>query len=154
VVPLAGAAHGQAGSQCYRPGVDVWAVGCVMAKLLAGEPLFVHVDTENDMLMEVLHLRHEIESMGLQAIRGLPEDPAWLAVLRQGRQGHGGGRDPAQLVCPGRRGRLFLSCCRSRVPCCLGGRVLDAQHSLTSNRCNTPDECYNNDYCILFFNCS
>jgi hypothetical protein len=37
----------------------------VLAELLAGEPLFVHVDTDDDMLVEVLHLRHEIESMGL-----------------------------------------------------------------------------------------
>jgi serine/threonine protein kinase len=61
------------GSRCYGTTVDVWALGCVMAELLTGEPLFVHVDTEDDMLMEVLHLRHEIESEGLQAIRGLPE---------------------------------------------------------------------------------
>lgn len=61
------------GSRCYGPAVDVWAIGCVMVELLAGEPLFAHVDTEDDMLMEVLHLRHEIDSQGLRAFKGLPE---------------------------------------------------------------------------------
>uniref|UniRef100_A0A0A9GSE4 [RNA-polymerase]-subunit kinase n=1 Tax=Arundo donax TaxID=35708 RepID=A0A0A9GSE4_ARUDO len=61
------------GSRCYGPAVDMWALGCVMAELLAGEPLFVEVDTEEDMLMEVFHLRHEIESVGVQACKGLPE---------------------------------------------------------------------------------
>uniref|UniRef100_A0A0A9BUD7 Uncharacterized protein n=1 Tax=Arundo donax TaxID=35708 RepID=A0A0A9BUD7_ARUDO len=36
-----------------------------MAELLAGEPLFGEVDTEDDMLMEVFHLRHEIDSVGV-----------------------------------------------------------------------------------------
>ncbi|GJM91689.1 hypothetical protein PR202_ga08091 [Eleusine coracana subsp. coracana] len=61
------------GSWCYGPGVDVWAVGCVMVELLTGEPLFAHVDTEDDMLMDVLHLRHEIDSEGLKAFKCLPE---------------------------------------------------------------------------------
>ncbi|KAK3157355.1 hypothetical protein QOZ80_2AG0120090 [Eleusine coracana subsp. coracana] len=44
-----------------------------VAVLLTGEPLFAHVDTEDDMLMDVLHLRHEIDSEGLKAFKCLPE---------------------------------------------------------------------------------
>jgi hypothetical protein len=112
----------------------------VMAELLAGEPLFVHVDTDDDMLMEVLHLRHEIESMELQAIRGLPEDLSQaasemlLGLLCFDEDDRLTAADAIrqQLVCPRRRGRLFLSCCRSRVPCCPGGRVLCCR------RCRAP----------------
>ncbi|OEL22887.1 putative cyclin-dependent kinase F-2 [Dichanthelium oligosanthes] len=36
------------GSKCYGPAVDMWALGCVMAELLTGQPLF-EADTEEDL---------------------------------------------------------------------------------------------------------
>nr|CAB3452992.1 unnamed protein product [Digitaria exilis] len=62
------------GSRWYGTAVDVWALGCVMFELLAGEPLFVDIETEDDMLMEVLDLRYKIESHGVAAFKGLPPD--------------------------------------------------------------------------------
>ncbi|KAG2633953.1 putative cyclin-dependent kinase F-2 [Panicum virgatum] len=62
------------GSRWYGTAVDVWALGCVMFELLAGEPLFVDAETDEDLLVEVLHLGHEIDSRGVAAFKGLPPD--------------------------------------------------------------------------------
>jgi cell division cycle 2-like len=35
------------GSQCYGPAMEVWAVGCIMAELLSGKLLFMHMDMED-----------------------------------------------------------------------------------------------------------
>jgi cell division cycle 2-like protein len=40
------------GFRCYGPAVDMWALGCVMAELLIGMPLFVE-GTEEEMLMRM-----------------------------------------------------------------------------------------------------
>lgn len=62
------------GSRCYGPPVDMWALGCVMLELLTGEPMFLGVETKDDLLMEVFQLRHKMESDGVAAFKGLPPD--------------------------------------------------------------------------------
>ncbi|CAM0906884.1 unnamed protein product [Alopecurus aequalis] len=52
-----------AGNRYYGQGVDMWALGCVMAELLAGETLFVG-ETEEDMTAEMSKLRDQIASTG------------------------------------------------------------------------------------------
>ncbi|OEL32373.1 hypothetical protein BAE44_0006608 [Dichanthelium oligosanthes] len=66
------------GRRDYRPGVDIWALGCVMAELLTGQFMFDE-ETEDDMLTKVMDLRHAVSEKGLQAFdewptfQGLPE---------------------------------------------------------------------------------
>ncbi|CAO2184301.1 unnamed protein product [Urochloa humidicola] len=55
------------------PEADVWALGCVMAELLAGEPLFT-ATTEDDMITEVVDLRDDFVSMGVEAFDGTALD--------------------------------------------------------------------------------
>ncbi|CAL4888278.1 unnamed protein product [Urochloa decumbens] len=52
---------------------DVWALGCVMAELLAGEPLFT-ATTEDDMIEEVVNLRDDFVIMGVEAFDGTALD--------------------------------------------------------------------------------
>uniref|UniRef100_A0ACD5V296 Uncharacterized protein n=1 Tax=Avena sativa TaxID=4498 RepID=A0ACD5V296_AVESA len=52
-----------AGNQHYGQAVDMWALGCVMAEILAGETLFVG-KTEEDMVAEMSKLRDQISSTG------------------------------------------------------------------------------------------
>jgi cell division cycle 2-like protein len=60
------------GSRCYGAAVDMWALGCVMAELLTGQPLF-EADTEEDVLGQITDLRDEFAEIGLQAFDVLPE---------------------------------------------------------------------------------
>ncbi|KAK3132348.1 hypothetical protein QOZ80_6AG0519930 [Eleusine coracana subsp. coracana] len=72
------------GDRCYGPGVDVWALGCVMVELLTGEPLFGKADSEEEVLIMAAQLRDQVVSAGSEAFNGLPE-PLSLAgreVLR------------------------------------------------------------------------
>ncbi|KAG0543066.1 hypothetical protein BDA96_02G157700 [Sorghum bicolor] len=62
------------GSRCYGPPVDMWALGCVMLELLTGEPMFLGVETKDDLLVEVSQLRHKMDSDGMAAFKGLPPD--------------------------------------------------------------------------------
>ncbi|CAL5065866.1 unnamed protein product [Urochloa decumbens] len=67
-----------AGRRDYGAGVDVWALGCVMAELLTGEHMF-DAATEEDMLARVTDLGRALAEKGLRAFdewpafRGLPE---------------------------------------------------------------------------------
>ncbi|CAL5079887.1 unnamed protein product [Urochloa decumbens] len=67
-----------AGRRDYGAGVDVWALGCVMAELLTGEHMF-DAATEEDMLARVTDLGRALGEKGLKAFdewpafRGLPE---------------------------------------------------------------------------------
>ncbi|CAL5038413.1 unnamed protein product [Urochloa decumbens] len=61
------------GSRCYGPAVDVWALGCVMFELLAGEPLFAEAYTGDQVLISAANLRDDILYCGPEAFRGLPE---------------------------------------------------------------------------------
>ncbi|CAN6201622.1 unnamed protein product [Urochloa humidicola] len=73
------------GSRCYGLVVDVWALGCVMFELLAGEPLFGEAYTEDDVLISAGNLRDDIlyYEGGQEAFRSLPEplSPAGAEVL-------------------------------------------------------------------------
>ena len=60
------------GSRCYGPAVDMWALGCVMAELLTGQPLF-EADTEEDVLQQIKDLRDEFSTTGLHVFDVLPE---------------------------------------------------------------------------------
>jgi len=53
-------------SQWYGPEGDMYALGCVMAELLTGEPLFT-ATTEDDMMNQTLDLWDELASMGVEA---------------------------------------------------------------------------------------
>ncbi|KAF8779280.1 hypothetical protein HU200_002961 [Digitaria exilis] len=73
------------GSRCYGPAVDVWALGCVMYELLAGEPLFGEAWTEEDVLIASGSLPDDIlyYSSGPEAFGRLPEplSPSGAEVL-------------------------------------------------------------------------
>ncbi|KAJ1295461.1 hypothetical protein BS78_01G226200 [Paspalum vaginatum] len=62
------------GRRRYGAPVDMWALGCVMFELLTGQLLFADVETEDDLLREMLRLRHEMEADGVAAFKGLPSD--------------------------------------------------------------------------------
>ncbi|PUZ75268.1 hypothetical protein GQ55_1G143900 [Panicum hallii var. hallii] len=53
-------------SQWYGPEGDIYALGCVMAELLSGEPVFTGT-TEDDMITQTLDLRDDIVTMGVEA---------------------------------------------------------------------------------------
>jgi cell division cycle 2-like protein len=57
----------------YGPEEDIWALGCVMAELLTGAPLFVAADTEEDLLEQTIDLRDDIVTMGVEAFDGMLE---------------------------------------------------------------------------------
>ncbi|CAL5085235.1 unnamed protein product [Urochloa decumbens] len=61
------------GSRCYGPAVDVWALGCVMFELLAGEPLFAEAYTDDQVVISAVNLRDDILYYGPETFRGLPE---------------------------------------------------------------------------------
>ncbi|BAH94759.1 putative cyclin-dependent kinase F-2 [Oryza sativa Japonica Group] len=42
-----------AGNHCYGPGVDIWALGCIMGELLTGAPLFGGDMTEKELLADL-----------------------------------------------------------------------------------------------------
>ncbi|CAN6310831.1 unnamed protein product [Urochloa humidicola] len=44
------------GSRSYGPAIDMWALGCVMAEVLTGEPLFGGAETVDDMNAKVKEL--------------------------------------------------------------------------------------------------
>jgi cell division cycle 2-like protein len=67
------------GNRCYGAAVDMWAMGCVMAELLTGQPLF-EADTEEGVLEQIKDLRDEFSKIGLQVFDVLPE------LLRAGRE--------------------------------------------------------------------
>ncbi|TVT98065.1 hypothetical protein EJB05_56640, partial [Eragrostis curvula] len=69
------------GSRGYGSAVDMWALGCVMAELLIGSPLFT-ATTEDDMLEQIENLRDGIASMGLKAFDDLLDlSPAGRELL-------------------------------------------------------------------------
>ncbi|GJM84775.1 hypothetical protein PR202_ga00479 [Eleusine coracana subsp. coracana] len=60
------------GARAYGPAVDVWSLGCVMAELLAGAPLFEGAEDEEDMFARVMELRIEMAAAECRAFEGLP----------------------------------------------------------------------------------
>ncbi|KAL6629588.1 hypothetical protein ACP70R_029353 [Stipagrostis hirtigluma subsp. patula] len=69
------------GIRRYGPAVDVWALGCVMAELLVGVPLFT-ATAEEEVLVKILDLKEAVESVGLKAFEEWLElSPAGLEVL-------------------------------------------------------------------------
>lgn len=53
------------GETCYCIGIDIWALGCIMAELYLGKPLFNDIVGE----LEMLHLQFQIF--------GTPSDKEW-----------------------------------------------------------------------------
>ncbi|XP_066393865.1 putative cyclin-dependent kinase F-2 [Miscanthus floridulus] len=60
-----------AGRRDYGPGVDVWALGCVMAELLTGRFMFDE-ETEDGMVARVTELGHALAERRLQAFDDWP----------------------------------------------------------------------------------
>ncbi|CAD6225940.1 unnamed protein product [Miscanthus lutarioriparius] len=60
-----------AGRRDYGPGVDVWALGCVMAELLTGRLMFDE-ETEDGMVARVTELEHALAERRLQAFDDWP----------------------------------------------------------------------------------
>ncbi|EMS48349.1 Putative cyclin-dependent kinase F-2 [Triticum urartu] len=60
------------GNRCYGQAVDMWALGCIMAELLAGGTLFVG-DTEEGMVAEMAKLREQIASTGKMDLEWFPD---------------------------------------------------------------------------------
>jgi len=58
--------HQLNGLRCYCPAEDVWALGCVMAELLAGAPLFT-ADAQEDLLDETVKLTDDLVEFGAEA---------------------------------------------------------------------------------------
>uniref|UniRef100_A0A0E0IP83 [RNA-polymerase]-subunit kinase n=1 Tax=Oryza nivara TaxID=4536 RepID=A0A0E0IP83_ORYNI len=52
-----------ADSEFYGPAVDMWALGCIMAEILTGGPLFDD-SSEERMHKEMADMRHRLESTG------------------------------------------------------------------------------------------
>ncbi|KAF8681789.1 hypothetical protein HU200_045227 [Digitaria exilis] len=61
------------GSQFSGPKDDVWALGCVMAELVSGEPL-ITADTEEDALDAAVDVHDDIVTMEEEAFGGLLGD--------------------------------------------------------------------------------
>ncbi|KAG2548554.1 putative cyclin-dependent kinase F-2 [Panicum virgatum] len=70
------------GFRSYGPAIDLWALGCVMAEVLTGEPLFGSAETADDMYSKVLELcgmdapelqasLRELSEAGHEVLRGL-----------------------------------------------------------------------------------
>ncbi|KAF8672743.1 hypothetical protein HU200_049440 [Digitaria exilis] len=71
------------GGRRYGAAVDMWALGCVMAELLLGEPLFRDAGTEEDILHMARDVEFAMESTPEVAFGGLPDlTEAGLEVLR------------------------------------------------------------------------
>jgi cell division cycle 2-like protein len=70
------------GSRCYGAAVDMWALGCVMAELRTGQPLF-EADTEQDVLEQIKDLRDEFSEIGLQTCKC---SMSCRSCLRQGER--------------------------------------------------------------------
>jgi cell division cycle 2-like protein len=60
-----------AGRRDYGPGVDIWALGCVMAELLTGRLMFDE-ETEDAMLARVTELGRALGERGLKAFDDWP----------------------------------------------------------------------------------
>ncbi|XBJ08049.1 hypothetical protein VPH35_013451 [Triticum aestivum] len=60
------------GNRYYGQAVDMWALGCIMAEMLAGGTLFV-ADTEEELLAEIYKLRDQISSTGKLDLEFLEE---------------------------------------------------------------------------------
>ncbi|VAI13131.1 unnamed protein product [Triticum turgidum subsp. durum] len=60
------------GNRCYGQAVDMWALGCIMAELLADGTLFVG-DTEEGMVAEMAKLREQIASTGKMDLEWFPD---------------------------------------------------------------------------------
>uniref|UniRef100_A0A0E0EWJ1 [RNA-polymerase]-subunit kinase n=1 Tax=Oryza meridionalis TaxID=40149 RepID=A0A0E0EWJ1_9ORYZ len=62
-----------AGDRFYGLGVDMWALGCVMAELLTGRFVFTSSETSEDHVLDVLDLREcDVGSEDSPAFGGLP----------------------------------------------------------------------------------
>ncbi|VAH14568.1 unnamed protein product [Triticum turgidum subsp. durum] len=60
------------GNRYYGQAVDMWALGCIMAEMLAGGTLFV-AETEEELLAEIYKLRDQITSTGKLDLEFLEE---------------------------------------------------------------------------------
>uniref|UniRef100_A0A0D9XHF2 Protein kinase domain-containing protein n=1 Tax=Leersia perrieri TaxID=77586 RepID=A0A0D9XHF2_9ORYZ len=72
-----------ADSEFYGPAVDMWALGCIMAEILVGWPLFDDVSSDEERIQEMSDMDHRIKSTGTcKLFDELPElSPAGREVL-------------------------------------------------------------------------
>lgn len=52
------------GDDNYGTGVDIWAVGCILAECLNGRPLFTG-DSQIDMLFKMMEVINYIETLAI-----------------------------------------------------------------------------------------
>uniref|UniRef100_A0A0D9XHT7 [RNA-polymerase]-subunit kinase n=1 Tax=Leersia perrieri TaxID=77586 RepID=A0A0D9XHT7_9ORYZ len=72
-----------ADSEFYGPAVDMWALGCIMAEILVGFPLFDDVSSDEERIQEMADMGHRLKSTGTcKLLDELPElSPAGREVL-------------------------------------------------------------------------
>jgi len=66
------------GANSYTFGVDTWAVGCILAEMLLGRPLFPGTSTINQ-LDKIIELTGYPDEEDLKAIGSQPQ--CWIAYL-------------------------------------------------------------------------
>ncbi|GKZ58802.1 cyclin-dependent kinase 5 [Aspergillus niger] len=60
------------GSRTHNTSIDIWSVGCIMAEIYTGSPLFTGT-TEEDQLLKIFHIRGTPTELSWPGISQLPQ---------------------------------------------------------------------------------